>query len=107
MSKETAKKHGDQAARHYPPRSAFAGVDPAVSGRGPGPGQRLLKWPEGRHRLEINEAFSVVAPNCISSAFPRRSTSRRGHDRPRPGDPVDGTAILAAKGGCYDKSANA
>jgi acetyl-CoA C-acetyltransferase len=69
MSKETAKKKGIQPLATI--RSiGFAGVDPTVMGIGPVPASRKalenigLK-PSDIDFWEINEAFSIVALNCI------------------------------------------
>ena len=69
MSKETAKKKGIRPLATI--RSiGFAGVDPAVMGAGPVPASRKALERAGLKAAdidfwEINEAFSVVALNCI------------------------------------------
>jgi acetyl-CoA acyltransferase len=69
MSKETAKARGIQPLATI--RSiGFAGVDPTVMGRGPVPAsQRALKVAglsaKDVDYWEINEAFCIVALNCI------------------------------------------
>jgi acetyl-CoA acyltransferase len=69
MSKETAKKKGIKPLATI--RSiGYAGVDPTIMGVGPVPASRLavekigLK-PSDIDYWEINEAFSIVALNCI------------------------------------------
>src|SRR5512139_2187695 len=69
MSKETAKKKG------IPPMAAirsigFAGVDPTIMGVGPVPASRMALEKAGLQvkdidYWEINEAFAIVALNCI------------------------------------------
>lgn len=69
MSAETAKKKGIKpmaAVRSI----GFAGVDPTVMGRGPVPASRMALEKAGLQvkdidYWEINEAFCIVALNCI------------------------------------------
>jgi acetyl-CoA C-acetyltransferase len=69
MSKETAKKKGILPMATI--RSiGFAGVDPTVMGEGPVPASRIALEKAGLQvknidYWEINEAFSIVALNCI------------------------------------------
>jgi acetyl-CoA C-acetyltransferase len=69
MSKETARRKGIRPLATI--RSiGFAGVDPAVMGAGPVPASRKALAKAGLTAAdidfwEINEAFSVVALNCI------------------------------------------
>ncbi len=69
MSKETAKKRGIRPLATI--RSiGFAGVDPTIMGAGPVPASRKALEKAGLQAgdidfWEINEAFSVVALNCI------------------------------------------
>jgi acetyl-CoA C-acetyltransferase len=69
MSKETARKKGIKPLATI--RSiGFAGVDPTVMGAGPVPASRKALEKAGLKAAdidfwEINEAFSVVALNCI------------------------------------------
>lgn len=69
MSRETAKKKGIKPLATI--RSiGFAGVDPTVMGEGPVPASRkalkaLNKAASEIDYWEINEAFSIVALNCI------------------------------------------
>src|SRR4030042_1231934 len=69
MSKETAKKKGIQPMATI--RSiGFAGVDPTIMGVGPVPASRMALEKAGvqvKHidYWEINEAFTIVALNCI------------------------------------------
>jgi len=69
MSKDTAKKRGIKPLATI--RSiGFAGVDPTIMGTGPVPASRkALKKiglkPSDIDYWEINEAFSIVALNCI------------------------------------------
>ncbi len=69
MSKETAKKKGIQPMATI--RSiGFAGVDPSVMGVGPVPASRMALEKAGLQvkdidYWEINEAFAIVALNCI------------------------------------------
>jgi len=69
MSKETAKKKGIKPLATL--RSiGFAGVDPTIMGAGPVPASRRALEKAGLEASdidywEINEAFSVVALNCI------------------------------------------
>jgi acetyl-CoA acyltransferase len=69
MSKETAKKKGIKPLATI--RSiGFAGVDPTVMGAGPVPASKRALEKAGLEAAdidfwEINEAFSIVALNCI------------------------------------------
>jgi acetyl-CoA C-acetyltransferase len=69
MSKETAKKKRIQPMATI--RSiGFAGVDPTVMGEGPVPASRMALEKAGLQAKEIdyweiNEAFAIVALNCI------------------------------------------
>lgn len=69
MSKETAKKKGIQPLATI--RSiGFAGVDPTIMGVGPVPASRMALKKAGLEvkdidYWEINEAFAIVALNCI------------------------------------------
>ena len=69
MSKETAKKKGIQPMATL--RSiGFAGVDPTIMGVGPVPASRMALEKAGLqikdiNYWEINEAFAIVALNCI------------------------------------------
>jgi acetyl-CoA C-acetyltransferase len=69
MSKETAKKKGIKPLATI--RSiGFAGVDPTIMGVGPVPASRMAVEKIGLKSSdidywEINEAFSIVALNCI------------------------------------------
>jgi acetyl-CoA acyltransferase len=69
MSKETAKKKGIQPLATI--RSiGFAGVDPTVMGVGPVPASRMALEKAGLQvkdidYWEINEAFAIVALNCM------------------------------------------
>ncbi|MGB9627970.1 MAG: acetyl-CoA C-acetyltransferase [Thermodesulfobacteriota bacterium] len=69
MSKETAKKRGVQPLATI--RSiGFAGVDPTIMGVGPVPASRMALKKAGLEvkdidYWEINEAFAIVALNCI------------------------------------------
>jgi acetyl-CoA C-acetyltransferase len=69
MSKETAKKKGIQPMATI--RSiGFAGVDPTIMGLGPVPASRMALERVGLQvknidYWEINEAFAIVALNCI------------------------------------------
>ena len=69
MSKETAKKKGIQPLATI--RSiGFAGVDPTIMGHGPVPASKLALEKAGLEASEIdfweiNEAFCIVALNCI------------------------------------------
>ncbi|NWF93960.1 MAG: acetyl-CoA C-acetyltransferase [Syntrophaceae bacterium] len=69
MSKETAKKKGIQPMATI--RSiGFAGVDPTIMGVGPVPASRMALEKAGLQvkdidYWEINEAFCIVALNCI------------------------------------------
>src|SRR5512136_1792178 len=69
MSKETAKKKGIQPMATI--RSiGFAGVDPTIMGLGPIPASRMALEKVGLQvkdidYWEINEAFAIVALNCI------------------------------------------
>jgi acetyl-CoA C-acetyltransferase len=69
MSKETARRKGIQPLATI--RSiGFAGVDPTIMGQGPVPASRMALEKAGLgvsdiDYWEINEAFSIVALNCI------------------------------------------
>ena len=69
MSKDTARKKGIKPLATI--RSiGFAGVDPTIMGAGPVPASRMALEKAGLEAKaidfwEINEAFSVVALNCI------------------------------------------
>jgi acetyl-CoA C-acetyltransferase len=69
MSKETARKKGIKPLATI--RSiGFAGVDPTIMGEGPVPASRMALAKAGLEvsdidYWEINEAFSIVALNCI------------------------------------------
>jgi acetyl-CoA C-acetyltransferase len=69
MSKETARKKGIKPLATI--RSiGFAGVDPTIMGHGPVPASRMALEKAGLSASdidywEINEAFSIVALNCI------------------------------------------
>ena len=69
MSRETAKKKGIVPMATI--RSiGFAGVDPTIMGAGPVPASRMALEKAGLQAkdidyLEINEAFAIVALNCI------------------------------------------
>ena len=69
MSKETAKSKGIQPLATI--RSiGFAGVDPTIMGAGPVPASRMALEKAGLAAgdidfWEINEAFCIVALNCI------------------------------------------
>jgi len=69
MSKETAKKKGIQPMATI--RSiGYAGVDPTIMGVGPIPASRMALEKAGLQAKdidywEINEAFAIVALNCI------------------------------------------
>ena len=69
MSKETAEKKGIKPLCTI--RSiGFAGVDPTIMGAGPVPASRMALEKAGLKASdmdfwEINEAFSIVALNCI------------------------------------------
>ncbi len=69
MSKETARKKGIKPMATI--RSiGFAGVDPTIMGQGPVPASRMALEKAGLNASdidcwEINEAFSIVALNCI------------------------------------------
>jgi len=69
MSKETAKKRGIKPLATI--RSiGFAGVDPTIMGAGPVPASRMALEKAGLQvsdidYWEINEAFCIVALNCI------------------------------------------
>jgi len=71
MSKETAKKKGIKPLATI--RSiGFAGVDPTIMGAGPVPASKKALASAGLQASdidywEINEAFSVVALNCIKA----------------------------------------
>jgi acetyl-CoA acyltransferase len=114
MSKETAKKKGIRPLATI--RSiGFAGVDPAVMGAGPVPASRKALEKAGLNAAdidfwEINEAFSVVALNCIKELAinPDRVNVMGGgiaigHALGATGIRLIGTLarILSAKGGRY------
>jgi acetyl-CoA C-acetyltransferase len=69
MSKDTARKKGIKPLATL--RSiGFAGVDPTIMGQGPVPASRMALEKAGLDAAdidywEINEAFSIVALNCI------------------------------------------
>jgi acetyl-CoA C-acetyltransferase len=69
MSKETARKKGIRPQATL--RSiGFAGVDPTVMGEGPVPASKMALEKAGLQAgdidyWEINEAFCIVALNCI------------------------------------------
>ena len=69
MSKETARKKGIKPLATI--RSiGFAGVDPTIMGQGPVPASQMALEKAGLSAAdidywEINEAFSIVALNCI------------------------------------------
>ena len=114
MSKETARKKGIKPLATL--RSiGFAGVDPTVMGTGPVPASKkaLAKaglQPSDIDYWEINEAFSVVALNCIKELGldPERVNVMGGgvaigHALGATGIRLTGTLarILAAKNGRY------
>jgi acetyl-CoA acyltransferase len=114
MSKETAKKKGIKPLATI--RSiGFAGVDPTIMGAGPVPASKMavekvgLK-PSDVDFWEINEAFSIVALNCIKELGldPEKVNVMGGgvaigHALGATGIRLVGTLgrILAAKGGRY------
>jgi acetyl-CoA C-acetyltransferase len=114
MSKETAKKKGINPLATI--RSiGFAGVDPTIMGAGPVPASKMavekagLK-PSDVDFWEINEAFSIVALNCIKELGldPEKVNVMGGgvaigHALGATGIRLVGTLgrILAAKGGRY------
>ena len=85
MSKETAKKKGIQPMATI--RSiGFAGVDPTIMGVGPVPASRMALEKAGLQAKdidywEINEAFAIVALNCIGARHRSRPSEcdGRGH----------------------------
>src|SRR5512139_3819269 len=114
MSKETAKKKGIQpmaAVRSI----GFAGVDPTIMGVGPVPASRMALEKVGLQAKdidywEINEAFAIVALNCIKELGidPDRVNvmgggTAIGHALGATGVRLVGTLarILKAKGGRY------
>jgi acetyl-CoA C-acetyltransferase len=114
MSKETAKKKGIRPLATI--RSiGFAGVDPTVMGAGPVPASRKALAKAGLKAAdidfwEINEAFSVVALNCIRELSIDPDTVNVmgggiaiGHALGATGVRLIGTLarILNAKGGRY------
>jgi acetyl-CoA acyltransferase len=114
MSKETAKKKGIKPLATI--RSiGFAGVDPTIMGAGPVPASKMalekvgLK-PSDVDFWEINEAFSIVALNCIKELGldPEKVNVMGGgvaigHPLGATGIRLVGTLgrILEAKGGRY------
>jgi acetyl-CoA C-acetyltransferase len=114
MSKETAKKKSIRPLATI--RSiGFAGVDPTIMGHGPVPASRKalesagLKAPDIDF-WEINEAFCIVALNCIKELGldPERvnvmgGATAIGHPLGATGIRLTGTLarILIAKGGRY------
>ncbi len=114
MSKETAKKKGIKPLATI--RSiGFAGVDPTIMGAGPVPASKMavekvgLK-PSDVDFWEINEAFAIVALNCIKELGldPEKVNVMGGgvaigHPLGATGIRLVGTLgrILAAKGGRY------
>ena len=114
MSKETAKKKGIQPMATL--RSiGFAGVDPSIMGVGPVPASRKALEKAGLQAKdidywEINEAFAIVALNCIKelSIDPDRVNvmgggTAIGHALGATGVRLVGTLarILKVKGGRY------
>jgi acetyl-CoA acyltransferase len=114
MSKETAKKKGIQPLATI--RSiGFAGVDPTIMGHGPVPASLKALEKAGLSAAdidfwEINEAFCIVALNCIKhlGLDPARVNvmgggTAIGHALGATGIRLTGTLarILAAKGGRY------
>jgi acetyl-CoA acyltransferase len=114
MSKETAKKKGIKPLATI--RSiGFSGVDPTIMGAGPVPASKMavekagLK-PSDVDFWEINEAFAIVALNCIKELGldPEKVNVMGGgvaigHALGATGIRLVGTLgrILAAKGGRY------
>jgi acetyl-CoA C-acetyltransferase len=114
MSKETAKKKGIKPLATI--RSiGFAGVDPTVMGHGPVPASQKALDKAGLEASdidywEINEAFCIVALNCIKELGldPDRVNvmgggTAIGHPLGATGIRLTGTLarILEAKGGRY------
>lgn len=114
MSKETAKKKGIKPLATI--RSiGFAGVDPTIMGAGPVPASKMALEKVGLKPTdvdfwEINEAFAVVALNCIKELGlnPEKVNVMGGgvaigHPLGATGIRLVGTLgrILAAKGGRY------
>jgi acetyl-CoA acyltransferase len=114
MSKETAKKKGIKPLATI--RSiGFAGVDPTIMGAGPVPASKMAVEkagikPSDVDFWEINEAFSIVALNCIKELGldPEKVNVMGGgvaigHALGATGIRLVGTLgrILAAKGGRY------
>jgi acetyl-CoA C-acetyltransferase len=114
MSKETAKKKGIKPLATI--RSiGFAGVDPTIMGHGPVPASRKALDKAGLKASdidywEINEAFCIVALNCIKELGldPNRVNvmgggTAIGHPLGATGIRLTGTLarILEAKGGRY------
>lgn len=114
MSKETAKKKGIKPLATI--RSiGFAGVDPTIMGHGPVPASQKALDKAGLKASdidfwEINEAFSIVALNCIDQLGLNPDTVNVmgggiaiGHPLGATGVRLTGTLarILQAKGGRY------
>ncbi|MFH1241015.1 MAG: acetyl-CoA C-acetyltransferase [Pseudomonadota bacterium] len=114
MSKETAKKKGIKPKATV--RSiGFAGVDPTIMGAGPVPASKMALEKAGLKASdidywEINEAFCIVALNCIKELGldPERVNvmgggTAIGHPLGATGIRLVGTLarILEAKGGRY------
>jgi len=114
MSKETAKKKGIKPLATI--RSiGFAGVDPTIMGAGPVPASKMALEKAGLKASdidywEINEAFCIVALNCIKelSIDPERVNimgggTAIGHPLGATGIRLTGTLarILEQKGGRY------
>ena len=114
MSKETAKKKGIKPLATI--RSiGFAGVDPTIMGQGPVPASEKALEKAGLTAAdmdfwEINEAFCIVALNCIKQLGidPDKVNvmgggTAIGHPLGATGVRLTGTLarILAAKGGRY------
>ncbi|MFO7984460.1 MAG: acetyl-CoA C-acetyltransferase [Desulfatiglandaceae bacterium] len=114
MSKETAQKKGIKPLGTI--RSiGFAGVDPTIMGAGPVPASRMALEKAGLEASdidfwEINEAFCIVALNCIRelSIDPDRvnvmgGATAIGHALGATGIRLTGTLgrILQQKGGRY------
>jgi acetyl-CoA acyltransferase len=114
MSKDTAKKKGIKPLATI--RSiGFAGVDPTIMGYGPVPASRKALDRAGLKASdidfwEINEAFAIVALNCIAELGLNPETvnvmgggTAIGHPLGATGIRLTGTLarILEAKGGRY------
>jgi acetyl-CoA C-acetyltransferase len=114
MSKETAKKKGIKPLATI--RSiGFAGVDPTIMGHGPVPASRKALDRAGLKASdidfwEINEAFAIVALNCIKELGLDPETvnvmgggTAIGHPLGATGIRLTGTLarILESKGGRY------